>query len=615
MFKSFLSNLKTNLKKPVKLQTKLFITYMVTSELVLIFFTIFFYQYVSPILIDQEINAVRTINASFAEQVDAVLNDLDTTSANINYSNLISRQFNPYFDLELEHTQLQELANLFVAINGTDIKADQINLYDFQGNVVRVGMITNTISINPDTLKWMDTVIEHNGIKYISPPYSTSIYSVNTNTSDWFFSLYRTYRDSYGRKVGVVETIKRGKSIFKPIITYQKKSHSALQSYVFNENGELIFPYDIDKTTAEKLSTYYTYVRRGEDNCYLINAYTKEKEHLVHETSSYSNWTYISVQPEDVILQPVSGLIKLLMPIAIIVFILSIIISYYLSQNMVKPVTHLKDMIQQLELHSLGTQDIQNHTTSYDELNEVYHAFSYMSDKLKTSMDQLIDTRQQELKSRTLALQSQINPHFYYNTLSSIIVLSENDQQQEVITLCRNLTKIMRYITDNSATVVPLAEEMDYVEKYLYCMKVRYQSSLDFTINIPPEILSLSIPKLIIQPLVENALKHGTDCIPPWHIDITGKIYDTHWEIHVTDSGQGFTDEALKRIESRIDYITKNPGLPELKLDGMGLLNVYMRWKIHAKNAFILKFSNTADGHGRVTIGMKHVDQPKDFIS
>ena len=131
------------------------------------------------------------------------------------------------------------------------------------------------------------------------------------------------------------------------------------------------------------------------------------------------------------------------------------------------------------------------------------------------SLNELIDSRQQELKSRTLALQSQTNPHFYYNTLSCIIVLAENRKNDEVVTLCKNLTQIMRYITDHSSQSVPLREEMEYVEKYLYCMKVRYQSSLNCNLSIDERLLDLSVPKLIIQPLVENAIKYGTDCIPP----------------------------------------------------------------------------------------------------
>ena len=120
-----------------------------------------------------------------------------------------------------------------------------------------------------------------------------------------------------------------------------------------------------------------------------------------------------------------------------------------------------------------------------------------------------------------MALQSQINPHFYYNSLASVIVLAENDQPDEVIRMCRNLTKIMRYITNTNETVT-VRDEIDYINQYLDCMKVRYQSSLNYIINVDPEVMTEKIPRLLIQPLVENAIKYGIDSEPPWGIAIHG---------------------------------------------------------------------------------------------
>ena len=124
------------------------------------------------------------------------------------------------------------------------------------------------------------------------------------------------------------------------------------------------------------------------------------------------------------------------------------------------------------------------------------------------------------MKARSMALQTQINPHFYYNTLSSIIVLAENGDSETVVKMCRNLSQIMRYITSTAETTVTLKDELDYVQKYLYCMKVRYQSSLNYSIHVDESLLSQPVPKLIIQPIVENAIRYGSNCAPPWNISI-----------------------------------------------------------------------------------------------
>ena len=161
----------------------------------------------------------------------------------------------------------------------------------------------------------------------------------------------------------------------------------------------------------------------------------------------------------------------------------------------------------------------------------------------------------------------------------------------------------MRYITNTTETTVTLKDELDYVQKYLYCMKVRYQSSLNYSIHVDESLLSQPVPKLIIQPIVENAIRYGSNCAPPWNISITSVVTKGSWQIEVTDSGPGFTEEAKERITANIMKAIQNPGLPELKINGLGTINVYLRWKIFCKGDIIFRYGNTAEGHGIVSIG------------
>ena len=94
-------------------------------------------------------------------------------------------------------------------------------------------------------------------------------------------------------------------------------------------------------------------------------------------------------------------------------------------------------------------------------------------------------------------------------------------------------------------------------------MKVRYQSSLNYSIHVDESLLSQPVPKLIIQPIVENAIRYGSNCAPPWNISITSVVTKGSWQIEVTDSGPGFTEEAKERITANIMKAIQNPGLPE----------------------------------------------------
>lgn len=596
----------------VRFQKKLFFTYVAIASLILLLFALFFYQFMSRQLIQDELRALTIQNDSFLRQSDAVINDLDTTSANINFSSLMRGRLDESYNLNLSESNLPWLADLFVTINGTDNKADQINIYDLSGHVAHVGMITSTGIIDVNSLPWFADAQALGGLKMISNPYYTDRYSKSAKYSEWFLSLYRTYTNQYGNKVGAVETVKRCKSVFKTVISYQKKykDNDAASVYVFGPDGSLIYPYDCDDTVPVKAAAYYQEYQKQENQTQSVCSFYDEtehtKEHFAYHKSGYTDWLYVTVQPQSVILRPVYRLTWTLLFVVILLLLGALFYSYQCSRRLVKPIGHLKHVIQRMELDTLGTDEVENYNTEYYELDELYQAFQNMSNKLKISMNDLLESRQQEFKATNLALQSQANPHFYFNTLSSIIVLAENKQGDDVIALCRALSKIMRYITDGSKTVVTIREELDNVRQYLYCMKVRYQDSLNYSIEVEDSLLDLPIPKLIIQPLVENAIKYGTDCTPPWTISIVGKTDADGWYIDVIDSGNGFSDRVLSTIEKNMEDAAQNSGMPELHINGLGIINVYLRWKFFCNEGMYFHIGNTPDGHGVCSIGVRN---------
>ncbi len=591
-----------------KLQTKFFFAYFVLVVLILFSFSIFFYKYVSAQLITRGLDSLSTLNTSFEDQIDAVIGDMDAVSININYSSLVKEKLDSSFHLDTSRDSLKSLASLFVTINGADIKVDQIYLYDLGGNVLKVGIKTNTNKpdqIDLTSLPWLEEVLALEGKKLISNAYNSSALSTSYKYSDYYISLYRTFENQFGTVVGAVETVKRCKSIFKTITHYDRTADDPARIYIYGPDNSLIYPYGLSKEEQDNMFHYYSFTKGNGGTRDIVNEVTGKKEYLAYSHSSYTDWTYVTVQPEDYILKPVNRLLNILLLFTLGLLAASLVVSYYLSRSLTKPVKHLKHIVQRIEIDTLGKEHATDYPMPYIELYELYTAFQHMSEKLKVSMNELIDSRQQELKSRTLALQSQVNPHFYYNTLYSIILLAENDQSKEVIMVCRNLSTMMRYITDTCQTNVCIRSELDYVQKYLYCMKVRYQSSLSYSIDVDDILLDLAVPKLIIQPLVENAIKYGTTCAPPWNLSITGRVYDTHWQVDVVDSGSGFTKEAIQTIAKRIKEVDANPGMPEMQINGLGIINVYLRWRIFCQDTMIFNYGNTPEGHGIVSIGQR----------
>lgn len=591
--------------KKTKLQTRFFISYVLLASVIIALFSAFFYEYTSKILIGRETQNIVNLTSTFESQTDDAIKIMDTVSINIGYSNLIMSNIEEFFSQEsVNYTDKNALAQLFVAINGTDSQVAQMNIYDFSGGVVGFGTTNISGDVDFSKLDWYQPTLDLHGLKYISLPYSTNALSKATNVSSYYMSLYRTYYNRYGKETGIIETVQNCKKVFKEIISYGKKNADAPDVYVFDRSGVLLYPFaaaEIPDISA--FDYYYQSIRQGTDHILLTNPTTGRRELIVNSQSTYSGWTYVTVQPEATILRPVQTLFKLLLVVVLLILGAASLLSLAVSRSLVKPIKQLRNIIRKTELATLGEHEGHPLHASFDELEELNETFQSMSTNLKTSMNELINTKQQELKSRNLALQSQINPHFYYNSLSSIIILAEDNQSEAVVNLCRNLSKIMRYITDGTSLKVTIRQELDYIEKYLYCMKVRYQSSLNYTIDVDESILDIEVPKLIIQPLVENALKYGTNCFPPWSISIRSEVCEEYWRIDVTDSGSGFTDEALALIERRIETASHTEGMPKIEIDGMGLLNVYSRWRLFCEGEIIFTCKNLEGGGACVSIG------------
>lgn len=592
-------------KNPVNMQKKIFKTYLIITAFILIVFTLFFYFYVSRKLINEEKQALNEVNSSIQTQVEYSIQGMDIVSNNINYSSLIGEKLNPDFSLNTEHGSLKELSDLLSSINGTDVRTDLINLFDLSGNKISYGLLTRTDRVDLDSLPWLKKTLSLNGRKYISLPQ----YSEKTmNFSNWSLSLYRTFTNSHGRTIGMIETNKSCKSIFQVIQRYKKESNQSADVYIFSDSGKIIYPYDSDNIDHKACRKYYNIASSAasataKNNTVIQNNTKGTNEILSYSYSPYTGWTYLLIQQEDVILQPVHTMVKFLLFFSFLLMLSTFPLSYIMSKNLVNPIKYLRHMIQSMEIRTLGEIKDLTYHSNIQETEELYQAFYHMSLRLKESMDELVKTRQQEEKSQYLALQSQINPHFYYNSLSSISVLAENGQPDEIVTMCKNLSTIMRYITDGSSMTVTLKEEVDYVNRYLYCMKIRYQSSLNYSVTIEDALMDTPVPKLLLQPLVENALKYGTESIPPWNISVVGKIYKDRWQIDVLDSGPGFTDESIQQLHQKIKEVSSRHGIPSLQIGGMGIINIYCRWKLYCGENTLFSFENTREGHGKVSIG------------
>lgn len=218
-------------------------------------------------------------------------------------------------------------------------------------------------------------------------------------------------------------------------------------------------------------------------------------------------------------------------------------------------------------------------TRESDEIALLASSFNSMIAQLQRLMDEVKQGATNLQQAELQLLQEQINPHFLYNTLETIIWMTETGDRTAVVELVRRLSVFFRTTLSQGQDMVPLHNELSHVESYLWIQKVRYKDILDYRIQVPEELHNCRIPKLSLQPLVENALYHGIknkrDC---GLIEITGERDGESILLMVSDDGAGMSAKRQHEVQARLDSGTISPSNEK---GGVGLTNVQCRLRLY----------------------------------
>lgn len=213
-----------------------------------------------------------------------------------------------------------------------------------------------------------------------------------------------------------------------------------------------------------------------------------------------------------------------------------------------------------------------------DEMGELAHQVNRMLDNIQTLMQQNIDREILAKDSQIKALQNQINAHFIYNVLESIKMMAEMQEEYQISDSITSLGKLLRYSMKWSSNMVLVSDELEYIKNYMALINLRFDYVIYLSLNIPEEILSQKIPKMSLQPIIENAIIHGVEEIAEdTTIYIKGIVIDSDCIIEITDNGRGMNEEELEMLRKKIAGEIETSGSSS---NGIGLKNVEDRLKM-----------------------------------
>ena len=305
------------------------------------------------------------------------------------------------------------------------------------------------------------------------------------------------------------------------------------------------------------------------------------------KTVGYTGWKIVGVMPLDTVsLNAIKTRILIVFIIALVLFILTIINSY-ISSRITDPIKELEKSVNQIEEGNLETEV---YTGGSYEIQHLGKSIQNMARQIKRLMDDIVAEHESKRKSEFDTLQSQINPHFLYNTLDIIVWMIENEKQSEAVKAVTALARFFRISLSKGKSIIPVRDELEHVRNYLMIQHMRYKNKFSYSIEAEDEVLGLASLKLILQPMVENAIYHGME-----FMDGDGEIKIRAWKenndlyLSVEDNGLGMTEEQVERL------FTDTSHVPSRRGSGIGVKNVNERIHLYFGKDYGISINSEPD--------------------
>ncbi|MET3699652.1 two-component system sensor histidine kinase YesM [Bacillus oleivorans] len=418
--------------------------------------------------------------------------------------------------------------------------------------------------------KWIKEIERADG-EWVLLPLHQPNYYLKKETA--VFSVARLIRDpSTYDPLGIIK-IDLKQELIEEIVG---NTNSSSQIFIVDQNNQFIYPNKEEKIIE---SSFISELEGIQVKNYTNIPINGRDYMMVYNESDYSGMKTVMLTPRSIVFSEVNRLRRMMVAVVVVGIVISFLLGFILSKPLVQSIHKLRKAMDKVQRGYLS-QRVE--ITSNDEIGQLGKGFNHMISEIDRLVSEVYKTSLREKDAEIRALQSQMNPHFLYNTLESINMLAITKGNLEVSDMVTSLGKLLRYTIDNSAKIVMLKEELSFIQSYIAIQRVRMGDKLQYREEIDPQVNDVLLPKLVLQPLVENAIVHGLS-IQGGLISIKGKSENGLLTIKVEDNGKGITPERLAELKR---FIESQQHTASDKHSGIALSNVHERIRLLYGNQF-----------------------------
>ena len=368
--------------------------------------------------------------------------------------------------------------------------------------------------------------------------------------------------------------------------------------YLIDGNGEIIYHPRAQLIDSGLEHENNRAVSEYRDGIYQETFHGEERVITV-KSVGYTGWKLIGVAPRQTVsLNSLKTQLLVVFVAAFILFLMSLVNSY-ISSRITTPIRKLELSVNEIEKGNLNAKvDAEG---SY-EIRHLGQSVQNMAKQIQVLMADIVSEHEKKRKQEFDTLQSQINPHFLYNTLDIIVWMIENEKPDQAVKAVTALARFFRISLSRGKSIITVNDELEHVRNYLMIQHMRFKNRFSYTIEAEDEVLELASLKLMLQPLVENAIYHGME-----FMDGDGEIFISAWKegedlyLKVSDNGLGMTEEQVARLFSDTPHTGSSRG------SGIGVKNVNERIRLYFGSEYGLSIESEPDEGTVVTIHLPAV--------
>lgn len=506
-------------------------------------------------------------------------------------------------DLEQQEKK-EELQNALELLYAKDRDVlVSLAIFDRDGDLIAATPLADLKnSVMPSREEWFTTAMERIENMHFSTPHVQNLFVDPDIRYHWVVSLSRQVELTRGgRTQSGVLLVDMNFSRIEQICKDISLANGQGYLYLIDSEGEIIY-HPRQQLIYAGLQEENNIVAADYSDGTHAETFLSQRRQVTIKTVGYTGWKLVGVVPAETLRDNYSQLLWFALFMVFFSIFLLVFVNLRLSEWITAPMKKLDHAVRELEK---GKETVNFDVNGPYEIAHLSRSIQSMVSTMRHLMDDILLQEEEKRRSELNVLQSQINPHFLYNTLDSVVWMTENGRTQEAVIMLTALARFFRISLSRGSNIITLADELEHAKHYLTIQKMRYKNKFTADIMVEPGIEGLYTIKLIIQPILENAIYHGMEYADgDGQINVHAFRSQDNVIIEVSDNGPGMSEETVERL-LRPDWSTATAGS---KGSGIGFRNVHQRLQLYFGSDYGLTIISEPDNGTVVRICIPALD-------